>query len=224
MARRKGTARPFFLLLASTMASWFIYVPLHELLHAFGCWVTGGTVQELQIMPLYGGGFLEKVFPFVRAGGDYAGRLTGFDTGGSDLVYLATDFAPYLLTVAGACLLLEAASRTGSFLFLGTGVVLVTAPAISLLGDYYEMGSILVSSAAGTLTGALSAERLQDMRHDDLLALLGEFSQRFPQDRLFWAGAVASAALLGLLLAGWTLETSRRVSDIFWASRAPGKP
>jgi hypothetical protein len=84
---------------AGFFASWWIYVPLHELLHALGCWATGGRVWRLEIDALYGASLVRRVFPFVEVGSSYAGRLTGFDTGGSDLVFLATDFAPYVLTI-----------------------------------------------------------------------------------------------------------------------------
>ena len=80
-------------------AGWFVYVPVHELLHAAGCATTGGTVTRLEIAPLYGGALLARIFPFVVPGGDYAGRLSGFDTRGNDLVYLATDLAPFVLTL-----------------------------------------------------------------------------------------------------------------------------
>jgi len=66
--------------------TWFVYVPIHELLHAYGCMWTGGTVTELEIQAHYFGGVLSKFFPWVTTGGDYAGRLTGFDTHGSDLI------------------------------------------------------------------------------------------------------------------------------------------
>src|SRR5690349_921767 len=71
-------------LVLATVGSWYVYVPVHELLHAFGCVATGGRVEELRIAPLYGGRLLARVFPFVRAHDEYAGRLAGFDTGGSN--------------------------------------------------------------------------------------------------------------------------------------------
>jgi hypothetical protein len=40
---------------AGLMATWWIYVPVHELLHAFACEVGGGRVWRLEIDPLYGG-------------------------------------------------------------------------------------------------------------------------------------------------------------------------
>ena len=41
--------------LLSMVVAWFIYAPIHELLHVLGCVATGGTVSELEIQPIYGG-------------------------------------------------------------------------------------------------------------------------------------------------------------------------
>jgi hypothetical protein len=205
------------LLITSTLAAWVVYVPIHELLHALGCLATGGTVDELQIRALYGGAILEHIFPFVRAGGDYAGRLTGFDTGGSDLVYLATDAAPYALTLLGGFFLMRLCRRRASGLLFGPAVVLLAAPLISLPGDYYEMGSILVSDALG-LAGAAGAEAL---RHDDLVRLVGEFGERFPEHRAGWALAVGGSVLAGFVLASLTLAGSHAWAG--WVTRG-GEP
>jgi hypothetical protein len=206
----KGGVLPLVLLVVATAVSWFVYVPIHELLHAFGCMATGGTVSELQIQALYGGALLERIFPFVVAGGPYAGRLTGFDTGGSDLVYLATDVAPYLLTIVGGFWLLRVTRTRGNPLLFGPAVVLLAAPLISIPGDYYEMGSILVSRVLGLLGGA--PEPVQALRHDDLIALLGEFGERFPAPRAGWAAAVTLSTLVGYVLASATLAGSHTVA------------
>jgi hypothetical protein len=192
------------------------------LLHAFGCWVTGGTVTELQIGRPYGGSMLAQVFPFVTAGGEYAGRLTGFDTGGSALVYLATDFAPYFLTVAGAFLLLRLACVMRSPLVAGPGLVLVAAPAMSITGDYYEMGSILVSSVIFLMVPSVPVGQANALRHDDLFALMGEFSSRFPEHQLAWAGMMILSLSVGIVLAGFTLAASQGFTDLLgrrWPTR-----
>src|SRR5262249_18384187 len=93
--------------------TWWVYVPLHELAHAFGCMVGGGTVSRLDIDPLYGAALLQRVFPFVAVGSDYAGQLTGFDTRGSDLTYLLTDFLPFIATIIVGVPLLQAVGRPG---------------------------------------------------------------------------------------------------------------
>ena len=159
---RRG--RAIALALLAAVVSWFVYVPIHELLHAAGCWVTGGTVTELQIAPQYGGGLLARVFPFVVSGGDYAGRLSGFDTGGSDLVYLATDFAPFVLTVLVGVPILRICTRSHRL-----------APLYNLFGDYYEMGSIITTRVAAVAAeGPPAAEggAFAALRSDDVFKLI----------------------------------------------------
>jgi hypothetical protein len=162
-------------------ASWMIYVPVHELLHVAGCVVTGGTVTELRLSPLYGAALLKKIFPFIVPSSEYAGRLAGFSTGGSDLRYLATDFAPYLLTILIGVPLLrsrfvapprgDSRGRWRAWLF-GPAVVLAAAPVISLTGDYFEMGSILLTRGYSMM----GVKGLDVLRSDDLFRLLGELS------------------------------------------------
>ena len=148
----------------SLVAAWYVYVPIHELLHAHGCVATGGSVTTLEIQTQYGGALLAKVFPFVQAGGEYAGRLSDFDTHGSDLVYFATDATPFLLSIFLGVPLLRACGRASRPLLLGPAIVLALAPFYSLTGDYYEMGSILVTGAMG--------EEWQALRSDDLFKVM----------------------------------------------------
>jgi hypothetical protein len=163
-------------------ASWMVYVPVHELLHVAGCVVTGGTVTELRLSPIYGAALLSKIFPFIVPSSEYAGRLAGFSTGGSDLRYLATDFAPYLLTILVGVPLLRSrflapargearGGRRRAWLF-GPAVVLAAAPVISLTGDYFEMGSILLTRGYSMV----GVKGLEVLRSDDLFRLLGELS------------------------------------------------
>jgi hypothetical protein len=135
------------------VAGWWIYVPVHELLHAAACAAAGGEVKRLEIAAAFGGAALARLLPFVAAGsGDYAGRLSGFDTHGSDLVYLATDLGPYLLTVFPGVWWLRRAARgaggdrpfRGMFAF-GAALPVALAPFLSLSGDAYEIGSIVVT-------------------------------------------------------------------------------
>ena len=67
-------------------AGWWLYVPLHELLHAAACRLAGGGVSRLEIEALYGGALLARVFPFVVPASVYAGRLSVLDTRGSYLI------------------------------------------------------------------------------------------------------------------------------------------
>jgi len=171
-------ARPYAslaLVLVSGVAAWFVYVPIHELLHALGCWVTGGTVTELQIAPEYGGTLFAAWLPFVVSGGAYAGRLSGFDTHGSDLVYLATDALPFLLSVLVGVPWLKICARLRWPVVLGPAFVLAMAPFYCVTGDYYEMGSILATRALTMLRGG-DALAYGAVRSDDLFRLAGEFS------------------------------------------------
>ncbi len=149
----KTPIRAMGLMMATLIVAWFIYVPIHEPLHVLGCLLAGGEVHQLEIAPRYGGALVARIFPFVVSGGEYAGRLSGFDWKGSDLIYLATDFMPYLLTVfIGVPLIRLAAQRRRPVVF-GVGIVLGLAPFYNLPGDYYEMGSIITTRAVTWVVG-----------------------------------------------------------------------
>src|SRR5262249_15607941 len=155
---------------------WWIYVPVHELAHAFGCWIGGGDVTRLEISPVYGAAALQSVFPFVAVGSDYAGQLTGFDTHGNDLTYLFTDFCPFLMTIFVGVPLLRAVTRLersglARWVLLGIAIPIAFAPFISLFGDYYEMGSIVVTRVVRFWSPTFELTR---WRSDDLFKLAGE--------------------------------------------------
>jgi len=186
-SKGRGGAR-LALVFAGLIVGWFLYVPVHELLHAAGCRLAGGTVSRLEIAPLYGGALLARVLPFVVSGGEYAGRLSGFDTRGSDWIFLATDLAPFVLTLfPGVWLWRRAARRRRSFAF-GLALPLALAPFLSLPGDAYEIGSLLVTH----LPAWQGAEVL---RGDDVF-LRAEAVGALDSPRL-WAGLIA-AQLTGL--------------------------
>ena len=184
----------------STVAAWWLYVPIHELLHVAGCLVVGGTVTELQLSPLYGGTLLSRWLPFVTPGQGYAGRLTGFDTGGSDVRLILIDLAPCLLTVVvGVPLLVAIASgrlpaRRAALLF-GPAVVLSAAPFLSVAGDGYEIASVLVT--------ALLTDRWLAIRTDDLVGLLRPGG--LPGEVATAAGfaLIAASAVVSAVISGW---------------------
>ncbi|MDA8434332.1 MAG: hypothetical protein M0Z60_15415 [Nitrospiraceae bacterium] len=152
--------------------SWWIYVPAHELLHAFGCVLGGGEVTRLDISAIYGAALLKRIFPFVSVGSEYAGRLSGFSTNGSDVTYLLTDLMPFTLTVLVGIPLLKSSGSPGlsplrRSVRFGLAMPLAYAPFISLPGDYYEMGSIVVSRSASLLV-PVGPDR---WRSDDLFKL-----------------------------------------------------
>jgi len=188
-------------------------VPIHELGHAFGCMLGGGSVTELQISPEYGAAFLQEVFPFVTVGSDYAGQLTGFNTKGNDLIYLLTDFFPFLLTIFIGVPLLQSASKSkplSAAIKLGIGLPIAFAPFISFSGDYYEMGSIIVS---GITDSIFSSNQYAIWRSDDVFRLAGE---------LFFRGKPYSAIdLVGIILSfilGIVLIYATYLIGVLWSN------
>lgn len=186
------------------LLGWWLYVPIHELLHVAGVVLPGGEVTELQLSPIYAADLLARIFPFIVSGSDYAGQLTGFDTRGSDWIYQSCVLMPYLITVfPGFWLWQITLSRPGKpgvlrIMAAGALFVLVAAPLISLTGDYYESGSIIGSQL---LAGAFGSE-LEAWRSDDLFLLISEWPGPMPWgDRI----GIAVSALLSLVLAFLTL-------------------
>jgi hypothetical protein len=214
----RPTAAVVAVLLAGA-ASWWVYVPVHELLHALGCWGAGGRVTELQIARAYGGDLLSRFLPFVVGGGRYAGRLSGFDTHGSDLVYLATDALPFVLSIVVGVPLLKACARAGRPALLGPALVLAMAPFYSLPGDYYEMGSIITTGALALLRGGGSPAPFADLRSDDIVKLVSDVIAR-PGDYQVGTGlqavtaalVIAVAFAVGVLLAFATYAAGARLA------------
>jgi len=193
----------------SFVFSWWLYVPMHELFHALGCIIGGGEVSRLEISTMYGADFLKGFFPFIESGSKYAGRLSGFNTHGSDLTYLLTDFSPYILTIFFGVPLLKSVSSgnssplMNSFKF-GISMPVAYAPFISVTGDFYEMGSIIVSRVAALLMPSVGPER---WRSDDLFKLI---EQLFVPNNVHWVAdsiVVLASFLLGIVL----------VFTVYWA-------
>lgn len=190
------------LVVAAAAVAWWIYVPVHELLHAYGCLWTGGSVTRLDIDAVYGAALLRRWFPFVHVGSAYAGQLSGFDTHGSDVTYLVTVGAPFVLTVlVGVPLLQSAAGGRRAWwnrcLRLGAALPVAYAPFISLGGDYYEAGSILVSRAWAVARPEFPVAR---WRSDDLVALAGRLLDD-PQAGVADAVGVSLGCAIGVVLA-----------------------
>jgi hypothetical protein len=153
-------------------------------------------VTRLEIDRLYGGVVLARVFPFVVPASEYAGRLSGFNTHGSDPIYLATDLGPFLLTLLpGVWALRRAATARRPALF-GAALPFALAPFLSLGGDAYEIGSILATRLPPWASPAMR----QLLRGDDVAKKLGELAQLSNPP---WGGALL-AALLG---AAWAFLT-----------------
>jgi len=212
----RSGVRSLLLVGVGLIAGWWIYVPAHELLHAFGCWAAGGEVSRLEIDPLYGADALARIFPFVSPGGAYAGRLSGFDTRGSDWIYWLTDLAPFALALFPGFWWLRKAARAGRAGIFGAALPTACAPLLSLSGDAYEMGSLAVVhlpfwQGRRVLVG------------DDLGAKATEIAGLGDPGLL---AGVTLAALLGLLWAfAWMLLARRLASALgepALEERAPG--
>ncbi len=195
--------RGLMMIALGLIVGWWLYVPVHELMHAFACLATGGTISRLQIDPLYGGALLARLLPFVESGGDYAGRLVGFDTGGRDAVYLATDFGPYLLTLFPGVWAMRRAGERGAAFFFGFWLPVALAPFISLTGDAYEIGSIVV-------TWLPPWAGLEELRGDDVFRLMPELAELSDPP---WGGAVL-ALLTGTLWAFATYALGRWLPEM----------
>ncbi|RMH21790.1 MAG: hypothetical protein D6696_05045 [Acidobacteria bacterium] len=198
---------------AGLAAGWWLYVPLHELLHAAGCVAAGGAVTRLELAPLYGGRLLAAVLPFVVAGGDYAGRLAGFDAGGSDPIYAITVLAPYALTILPGVWLLRRWGARGYALRWGFVLPVALAPFLSLTGDAYELGALAVTQLPPWSAPA-TAELL---RGDDLLERFGRW-QETPAAP--WLGGLL-ATLLGVLWAFATYAAGGAVAGRLEGAAAP---
>ncbi len=183
-------------MLIAMAVTWFLYVPIHELLHVLGCVVTGGSVSRLELSPQYGAAWLAKVFPFITSGSDYAGRLSGFDTKGSDLIYLATDFMPFVLSVVIGVPLIRLCTRKRRPILFGAAVVVGLAPFYNIPGDYYEMGSIITTRALTLLRGGGNPPAFAGIRSDDIYLLIEKLILRPAEIGLEGVGTVAAGVIL----------------------------
>ena len=195
----RGGGRAVLAVIAlSLLVAWWLYVPFHEPAHAWGCLLAGGRVTRLEIAEIYGAAWLARVFPYVMVGSEYAGRLSGFEARGSDLIYLATCALPFVLTIFVGVPLLRAVPRARGrrrAIMLGAAIPMAFAPFVSLPGDYYEMGSILVTRILAALVPGFVVDR---WRSDDLVKLVSALA---PNATVADAAGVAASLLLGIALA-----------------------
>jgi hypothetical protein len=211
------------LVVAACVAGWWIYVPIHELMHAWGCLLGGGSVTQLDIAAGYGGSLLQRVFPYVHVGSEYAGQLSGFDTRDNDAIYALTVFFPYVLTVfLGVPGVVYVARRRhpglGALLLLGMALPAAWAPIMSLAGDFYELGSILVSAAART---GLHVEGTAAWRSDDLFKLVRHLFGGSTAVRAGDVAGVAAAFALGTVLGFATYAVGRGFAGCLGMRHAP---
>ena len=195
---RHGHQASVVVIALSALVTWWLYVPIHELAHAWGCLLAGGDVTRLEIAGIYGAEWVARAFPYVTVGSEYAGRLSGFDTRGSDLIYLFTCALPFALTVFVGVPLLRAVPRARGWwrgVMLGAAIPVAFAPFVSLPGDYYEMGSILVTRVVAKLSPGFAVER---WRSDDLVKLVGALA---PHATVADTIGIAASLLVGVALA-----------------------
>jgi len=145
----------------------------------------------------------------------HAGRLAQFDVRGSDLVFLATDFAPYVLTILVGIPLLRALNRAPNEWLLGPAALLAMAPWMSLTADYYEMGSILATRFAAAAGADFAALRSDDMV--SVVSAVWSAAQSRGRDGSWGsalpASVIAASFFLGLILASLTYSLGVLVSS-----------
>ena len=211
--------KPLIIVMVSIVVTWFLYVPIHELLHVAGCVFTGGTVSELVMGREYGADFLKEIFPFITpATTKYAGRVTGFEPNG-DIGYLICVFAPFILTLFPGVWCLKQAYKKKIYWMMGPGVVMGLASFYNLTGDYFEMGTILSTRLINSLLGGGPADNFASfwlLRSDDIFRLFSEISEA-PEmygigtvnGTLVTSLAIAIGLFLAISLAGWVYQIGR---------------
>jgi len=229
---RGNPARVMIPLLGLMIAAWFVYVPIHELLHCYGCIWTGGTVTELELQAHYGGNLLKPYFPFIVTGSDYAGRLSGFDTAGNDWIYLATVFGPFALSVLFGVSLLRLCARKRRPWLTAPAFVVGLAPFYNIQGDYYEMGSTIVTRILTLATGGGNPPRFEGLRSDDIFTLFPNIlldPQTLGLDpsfttMLFALGIFTISMTLSVLLAFVTYQAGDLVARLCVGPATPFTP
>ncbi|MHC4695843.1 MAG: hypothetical protein ACYTFA_03760 [Planctomycetota bacterium] len=181
-------------MLISMVVTWFIYVPIHELLHVAGVVAPGGAVSVLEVAPRYGGTILAEHIPWVVSGGAYAGRLSGFDTRGSDLIYLSCVFMPFVLSVLIGVPLVKICMKRRRPILFGVAIVVGLAPFYNTPGDYFEMGSIMTTRVLTLFAGGGNPPVFVGIRSDDVFALIANIFTQTGATGL--AGIGATAVLL----------------------------
>ncbi len=196
-------------ILLGVLLGWWIYVPLHEFLHVGGCLLGGGQVKTLHLDPLYGGHIFASLFSFVSAGGEYAGRLTDFDTGESDWVYALAVYSPFFLTLPGFQLMKWSGNSYRSLVF-GLALPFAFAPMISLTGDFLELGSLTLFQP---WRGSESIHR--SLISDDLFRLieeLGSDTSTLSLDQPVVISFIALSVIMGAGMAWLTLMASEMLT------------
>jgi len=215
----RGRSQDLLVLMLVFVAGFFLYTPLHELMHAGAAILMGGSVSELAIAPLFGGKLLARILPFVVAESEYAGQLTGFSVP-NRLAYAVVDGAPYLLSLPGVALL-EAARRRVSLPLGGLGFLVTWIPLTQFSGDFFEAWSLILSYAhAGLLAGTEAKDFVSDDAFRQSAFLLGQ-GRFWGIHGLLWLANL----LLALLACCWLLaiqwHLARRLMKMSGDSNSP---
>lgn len=159
---------------------------------------TGGSVTRLEISPVFGGRFLARLFSWISAGGEYAGRLSGFVPAG-DLSWFVTVALPHVLLAPIGAALARRAARARSALGFGAALAAALQPLASLTGDAYEAASIPITRLA-RFAGFSAA---LDLRGDDVAKVAARAASLGSPAAfaVFVAGCLGGVALVALLLA-----------------------
>jgi hypothetical protein len=199
-----GSAQRLLLVLVACAACLWFLVPVHELLHVAGCLLTGGSVTELELRPIFGGRMLARWLPWVAPRGEYAGRLSGFDPAG-DLSYMVTVVLPHLLLAPLGAALCRWSVRHHRAAVFGAGAAAAFQPLMSLTGDFYEAGSIPITA----LAAAVGSDDTMVLRGENMLEAILQAAEI--GTAAAWL-VVLLAAAAGLLLCGVLLVASRGVA------------
>ena len=120
------------------------------------------------------------------------------------------------LTVSSGAVL-RAVPRAGGWrrsILLGAALPIAYAPFVSLIGDYYEMGSILVSRVVAALVPGFAVDR---WRSDDLIKLASNLAA---QAGLADVAGLAASLIVGAALAFATYWAGVLVADAMARGRA----
>jgi len=204
-----GSYSNLLILFVTFLSSWWLYVPIHELMHVMGCILVGGEVNELALDPLYGGELLSKIFPFVVSDSDYAGQLTDFTTP-NKFAYFVVDLFPYLLSLPGVLFIRLSIKFRYMWLF-SIGFLLMYVPLTQMFGDFYEAASLGVGELMTLINPDLNPQLIIS---DDLFKLIKSLNEN-PTSSSFIYIFVILSFVLGLILAWLVMIIQVPLANIF---------
>ena len=116
-------------------------------------------------------------------------------------------------------------------MLFGAGIVVGLAPFYNLFGDYYEMGSVIVTHIATIITGGGDEIAFVGIRADDIFKLMETFFTSPSELGLEGPGAIAAGACLAIIseiiavaLAFLTYALGTVVANILLGRTTPPRP